>query len=585
MPEFDIYYSEEGEKIPLRRSDDAIAIAYKEEVPPKDLEKLIRGDDELAELITGVDLQRRRIVVYKRVPAARVPLEDFAARIARSDRVTYVSPVYYMDKSPVIISDEFIAAFKPGISCQAIDEWNAANDVEILPGLDLGPNTFLLRVKNPGTHGALDMVNCYFEAGLVEYAEPNFIYVALLASPFVPNDPLFPQQWHLTRVQAPEAWDITRGEPTITIAVLDDAIDTDHEDFASPGKLVHGQDFINGDSDPRPVTATENHGTAVAGVATANGDNGIGVTGIAPDCHLIPIRLVGAGDTALDAAAIRFAANNGGAILNNSWGRRSPLTIAVRRAFDHATDTGRGGKGCVILFAAHNYNEPVNLWGEASYDRTIAVAACNDHDVRSIYSNFGPEVNICAPSNDTVPGHTAIFTTDRMGNAGYNPPSSGVDPAGAAVNYTGTFGGTSSACPLAAGIAALVLSVNTDLNWQQVRYIIEATADKIDAANTDAVGQYQANGHSQWYGYGRVNTFEAVKGARSSVPDRDFVHRVTVTLRRTAGDRFVSDKVIQAIDARRRQAETAGTVFVRGGPDGFLRAELHPLFDEVEVDE
>ena len=174
-----------------------------------------------------------------------------------------------------------------------------------------------------------------------------------------------------------------------------------------------------------------------------------------------------------------------------------------------------------------------------------------------------------------------------MGSQGYNPPSSGSDPLSNS-NYTGTFGGTSSSSPLAAGISALMLATNPDLTWEQVRYILEATAEKIDSANTNPVAQYQPNGHSQWYGYGRVNAFEAVKGARSSVPDRDFVHRITVTLRRTSGDRFVSTKIVRPIDARQRRAETGTEAFVRSGPDGFLRTEMSigslELLDEVEVD-
>jgi len=605
MSDLDFYYSSEGAKVSLKRSKDTLAIAYRKEVPAKDLKKLIRGDEQLAKFIVSVELQRRRVVLYKRSAAARASLEAFAERILRSELIAYISPVYYRGKIPVVVTDEFIVAFRPDVSRQIIEQLNAAQDSEILEEFDFTPTTFLLRSKSPAQRGALDAANRYFETGLVDYAEPNFIQIRELKSPFVPNDPLFPQQWHLNRVQAPAAWDITRGDPSVIIAIVDDGVDLDHEDFASPGKIVPGRDFVSGDPDPRPG-AGDDHGTAVAGVATADGNNGIGVTGMAPNCRLIALRLVGVASVALEAQAFRFAADNDAAIISNSWGPPdgggpAPLPGIVRAAIDYATNTGRGGRGCVVLFAAGNGNEsissPATLDGYASYERVIAVAACNDRDVRSGYSDFGPEVDICASSDGTSaqPGlwagyppdgsALAIFTTDRMGNLGYNPPAPpGVDPAGGAVNYTGTFGGTSSAAPLAAGLAALMLSIAPDLTWRQVRYILEATADKIDAANTDPVGQYQANGHSQWYGYGRVNAFEAVKGARSSVPDRDFVHRVTVTLRRTVGDRFVSEKVIQAIDARRRQAETASTVFVRGGPDGFLRAELAPLFDEVEVD-
>jgi hypothetical protein len=226
----------------------------------------------------------------------------------------------------------------------------------------------------------------------------------------------------------------------------------------------------------------------------------------------------------------------------------------------------------------------------------IGVAAHNDLDKRSGYSNFGPEVDVCAPSDGSssagiVPPFPAdgstlgIFTTDLTGAAGANNSTAGVDPAGPAnLNYTGRFGGTSSACPLTSGVVALMISVAPDLTRDQLKFVLEATADKVDFANTDPVGQYQPNGHSQFYGFGRVNALDAVRCSRSDVSKRDFVETFTVTLRRTTGDRFVATKVIQTIDARRRQAETATGIFVRAGADGFLRAEMAGASDEVEVD-
>ncbi len=620
MSDLDFYYSVEGHKVPLRPSEDILAIAYRAELPPKNLEKLIRSDDRFARFIYSPELKRRRIVLYKRSPAATVPMEAFAARLAQYERIAYVSRVYYLGQNPLLVTDEFFVAFKPDVSRQAINKLNVANQVELIEELTFPPNRFLLRVKTHDLRGALDMVNRYFETGLTEYAEPNFIRTWVLTFPFTPNDPLFPEQWHLPRIQAPEVWDVHTGDPSVVVAILDDGIDLDHEDFDSPGKFVHEYDFLDLDDDPSHAPDGY-HGTPVAGLAAADGNNSTGVTGVAPGCRIMPLRLICRGtDDNKIRNAFRHAADtdNGAAVINNSWGydtRNAPFPLPgwLKDVFDDVTNRGRGGKGCIIFFGSGNWNinisEPATRDGITNYGRVIAVAACNDQDRRSGYSNFGENISICAPSDGTsaqpevwrsretqscsgtvsLPDYPpdgstrAIFTTDRIGDNGINRPGV-VDPVGGNLDYTGRFGGTSAACPVAAGVAALMLSVASDLTWRQVRYILEATADKIDAANADPVGQYQVNGHSQWYGYGRVNAFEAVKGARSSVPDRDFVHRVTVTLRRTAGDRFVSDKVIQAIDARRRQTETASTVFVRGGPDGFLRTELHPLFDEVEVD-
>ena len=611
MPNSDFYYSAEGKKIFLKPSDDTLIIAYKNKVSSKNLEKLIRQDDRLKKLVATPELVKRNIVLYKRNAQAKLLLEAFIERITQSELVAYACPIYYLNDNPRIVTDEFIAAFKHPVSLPTINELNGANHVEILAKFDFVPNTFLLRHSAPGQRGALDMANLYYETNLVEYAEPNFIEVLKLEIPFIPNDPLFPQQWHLTRIAAPEAWEITKGSRSIIVAVIDDAVAVDHIDFnnGSADKVTAGIDVISGDNDPRPSIATENHGTAVAGVAVAEGNNNEGVSGSAPGCRLMGIRFINAPSVAAQANAFTFAANNGAAVINNSYGQSTPISALVLAAVNHALANGRGGKGCVILFAAGNQNGLVASNNQfAIITGVIAVAASNDQNVRSGYSNFGPEVSIDASSDGTsgvnkntiwVPNLggnfqedgsiLAIFTTDRMGSAGINPPAVGSDPAGAATNYTGTFGGTSSACPLAAGVAALILSANPDLTRQQVKYIMEATADKIDFSNTNPIGRYLANGHSQWYGFGRVNAFNAVKGTRSSVAERDFVQKIQVTLRRTSGSRFVSTKVIRAIDARQRRAATPTADFVRSGGDGFLHtklgAEFLSLTAEIEVDE
>jgi subtilisin family serine protease len=599
------YYNAKGQKVPLRPSTRSLAIAYREGVPQKDLEALIRGDDRLAQFIISPELTERNLVLFRRPENAAGAIEDFAARLLASNAIRYVSIVHYRGTSAVVITDEFVAQFKPEVTRPQIDALNAANGVEIARVIDFAPNTFVLRVRQPqGFTGSLETANRYFESGLTVYSEPNFIHVR--ETRFRPNDPFYPNQWHLPRIQAEEAWDITRGDPSVIIAVIDDGVDIDHEDFAGAGKIVAGRDVLDGDDNPRPG-AGDDHGTAASGVAVADGNNSIGVSGMAPGCRLMPIRLLGAAQTDVrEADAFNHAVASGAAIISNSWGptdRGGPQALPgiVGTAFDNAITTGRGGLGCIIMFASGNGNEsvssPATFDGYAADNRVIAVAAVNDQNIRSSYSDFGPEVDVCAPSDGSTSGGIVgpvfpddgstlgIFTTDRTAGDGYNNTNApaGVVEGSPDRNYTSTFGGTSSACPLAAGVVGLMLSAAPDLTRDQVVFVLEATSDKVDEANTDPIGRYQPNGHSEWYGFGRVNAFEAVKGARSSVPDRDFVHSVQVTLRRTTGDRFVATKTIRAIDARQRRAETATDIFIRGGPDGFLRAEMAGAFDEVEV--
>ena len=326
----------------------------------------------------------------------------------------------------------------------------------------------------------------------------------------------------------------TEGAGT-TIAIIDDGVDIDHPEFSGAGKVVAPRDATQQNSNPRPKLEDDSHGTACAGVACAGGVNG--ASGVAPAAKLMPIRLRSGLGSLAEARAFRWAADNGADVISCSWGPEDghpfiandpqhdqvvPLPASTRLAIDYAIQNGRGGKGCVVLFAAGNGNESVDNDGYASYVKVIAVAACNDRGKRSVYSDFGKAIWCAFPSNDfphAPSGHpapitTGIFTTDRVGADGYNPGSLTLgDLEG---DYTNDFGGTSSACPGAAGVAALVLSVNPGLTWDQVREVLKDCCDRIDQPG----GAYDQNGRSVRYGFGRLNAERAVQLA-APLPTRE----------------------------------------------------------------
>jgi hypothetical protein len=356
---------------------------------------------------------------------------------------------------------------------------------------------------------------------------------------------IFPMQWHLKatqinkqwidqHVQVEAAWAYSRGAGT-TIAVIDDGVDVDHEEFAGAGKVVYPRDTIINRDDGRPKFSMENHGTACAGVACANGQ--VMASGVAPESRLMPIRSGGLGSMS-EAKAFQWAADNGADVISCSWGPRDgawfnpsdPLHTEMfylpdssRLALNYATDTGRQGKGCVIIWAAGNGNEDTQYDGYASYERVIAVAACNDQGKRSVYSDYGAAVWCAFPSSDFghppfdhPPALTAgIWTTDRSGIAGYNPGGrDDLERTGDREgNYTATFGGTSSSCPGVAGVVALMLGVNPNLTWTDVKALMRSTCDQIDIDQ----GRYDARGHSIFYGFGRINALKAVRAAEQSL--------------------------------------------------------------------
>jgi subtilisin family serine protease len=303
------------------------------------------------------------------------------------------------------------------------------------------------------------------------------------------------------------------------IAIVDDGIDIEHAEFASAGKIVAPQSLTRPRGpDPRPGDG-DNHGTACAGVACADGRHG--ASGVAPDAKLMPLRMVSGLGSMDEADAFAWAADHGADVISCSWGPRdgrwwdehdpvhqevTPLPDSTRLAIAYAIEHGRDGKGCVITWAAGNGNESVDNDGYAAHDRVIAVAACNDMGTRSAYSDMGKALWCAFPSSNGEPSLTpGIWTTDRTGAEGYNPGDESLgDEAG---GYTNSFGGTSSACPGVAGVAALVLAVNPELTWSEVRDVLRGCCDRIDEAG----GAYDADGHSRLYGFGRVNAARAVE--------------------------------------------------------------------------
>jgi hypothetical protein len=312
------------------------------------------------------------------------------------------------------------------------------------------------------------------------------------------SDPAFASQWNLRKIKAPEAWDISMGSSAISVAVIDEGCDLQHEDIAFK---TPGYDAYAGDNTPQP-NGNDAHGTACGGIVAMRPNNGRGGAGVAPNCKILPVRIaqgIGGGfwDTtdAKVADGIRTAVNRGADVLSNSY--HIGNSTVVTNAFQYAQTNGRGGKGCPMAAASGNDDVrgviyPANL--SPTIRGMLAVGASNEWDQRKSKtsldgenwwgSNFGPEVDVVAPG-------VHIYASDIMGAAGYG---SG--------NYTPTFNGTSSATPHVAGLMALILSVDPDLRSWEVEDIIKLTADDFGTAGRD-----------EQFGFGRINCRRALEAA------------------------------------------------------------------------
>jgi len=331
----------------------------------------------------------------------------------------------------------------------------------------------------------------------------------------IPNDEYWSMQWHLHNtgqlggtpnadINAPEAWEITTGDPNIIIAIVDTGVDLNHPDLIN--NLVPGYDFYDDDNEPNDTDDVWAHGTMCAGLAGAEGNNYIGVMGVAWNCKIMPIRVratVNNWDNWQSdlAEGYHWAAANGADIISLSFGMYNDSQIQHSAIIDITKlgGIGRDGKGCVVVACAHNTGQSVHY--PAKYPEVIAVGATDSNDNRWKYSCYGPELDIMAPSALVGPvlPTLGIWSTDISGKGGATD-----------TDYMGSCGGTSTPTPIVAGVAALILSIEPDLTNEEVKHFITQSARDLGEPGRD-----------QYYGWGRVDARAALDMVLAKRADLD----------------------------------------------------------------
>jgi serine protease len=323
--------------------------------------------------------------------------------------------------------------------------------------------TALVKVTPGSEDGFINAVTKYTK---VKFAERN----GYCTTQYVPADPGYQyQKWNYELVKAPKAWDVTRGSSSITIAVIDSGVNATHPDLNA--NVVGGYDFVNKDSDPSDDLG---HGTCVAGIIAAEMDNPgedplNDGTGIAPACRIMPVKVMnatGSGKVWNITLGIIYAAINGANIINLSLGRNTP-SYTLHEACDYAYFIKRR----LLVAAAGNGNpgQPVVCY-PARYESVIAVSAIDANAQRASYSNYGSEIELCAPgggdlNNDGDCDDANEYVYSTLLSGGYG---------GAGFAF-----GTSMAAPHVSGVAALVWSVYGSLTNEQVRELLRTTADDL----------------------------------------------------------------------------------------------------------
>ncbi len=505
-----------GEEVTIHKSTNMIAV--KKKPTPSLKKKKGNGTEEVEQSgkIGSFD-----IITSKRKGEKTV--DKALDKLRESEDVAVGTHVYHFeensDQNPLIPNGKLYITF--------YEEVTDERENEILESLHLavrekrGRGVYIVSV----TANSPNPIKCAValqQIPEVSIAEPSLVSSAKFHSFTMPSDSMLKDQWHLRNTGVSQKWgnDVMKrgadakvvdawqwmeslGNPNIRIAVSDDGFDINHPDLKGDGsKVIAPWDFESNTANVLPRDSDDDHGTSCAGVALAAANN-LGVLGAAPNARFMPMRFKYIGDDEVEAY-FKYATDNRAHIMSCSWGMSNPnfrLSTRMYEAIRKAAQEGWDGRGIVVCYAAGNEARPIT--GFATHPDVICVTSSNSQDVFSDdYSNYGSQATICAPSNGgsgdfSGAGVSTTFMTEFVGESGEK-------------TYTDAFGGTSSACPLIAGICGLVLSVNPKLTGTQVRQILCKTADKIGDKS-----DYNANGHSNKYGYGRVNALNAVKLAAS----------------------------------------------------------------------
>jgi len=525
-------------------------------------------------------------VIYDQRPATEN--EKTIKTLRKHAQIKYVAPLFSSNGETIAIIPEIVVRLMSETDAEQLQALCQTMDLTIKKRMEFTDCEHLIEVLGNDASAVFSAVEQLNTVDWIEWAAPNIAFQPRLCGQLIPNDEYFTDQWHLHNtgqtggtpdadINAPEAWEITTGDPNIVVAVLDTGIDYNHEDLkeniwrnpieqpgdgngdGAPGLVgidddgdglidedsnnlqpgepnytndlvndddengfvddVYGWDFYNDDSSPIPnwryyfeigeSTKDDNaHGTKCAGLIAAKGNNDIGVAGVAWNCKIMPIRIVSVYykrvrdpynilkrgyvlffdfHTQADiATAIRYAAEMGADVLSNSWILIPPPEPIIKQAIIDVTKPGgmgRNGKGCVVLACSGNDGTD-SVTNPARLPEVIAVGATDHNDLRWSYSNYGSGLDLVAPSgcsSEEECDYILEFLTTSINSS-----------------YTNA-DGTSAACPVAAGVAALVLSIDPSLTNTEVRRILSRSAHDLGPPGWD-----------EEYGFGRVDAYAAV---------------------------------------------------------------------------
>lgn len=552
----DNYYYSDGRKISLTPVNDRLVIGFVED-GVGDFSELFADYPELADTISPDQIGNRFFIFDARSGTDLGGLfdllkQDSSILLAQNVFINELGGLEAFTNSIVVKCSGFLndSEYDSLLAFYGLEETGFSRAM---------PWVRYLRITEEANLTVLETANRLYEQKGILFSHPIFA-AREYRSFYTPPDPFFEYQWNFYNtevydneeeeeipgqdIDAHLAWEITKGDPSIIVAVLDGGI-SNHADFPS-GALIDTIDMVGRfRHDPEIDTNCAPgfcdscaHGYAVSGLIIAE-HNSIGLAGLVPECKLIFVKIVDdqgyyPQTDSIMAEALIYAAQNGAKVISNSWGAYfyGP-TDWMTEALNYVTDPSIAGYSCAVFFAAGNNS----YWGvayPANMPQTLAVGATDSIDCRWDYSAYGVELDVMAPSgnikteSEVWPGRFllgSIMTIDRPGDSGYTPhyyqdpylpfcrfcPHDFVYPLEEMGNdYFCSFGGTSAACPQVAGIAAMIMSRRPDLadSNYTIYNIIKHSAE--DQVGPDSGYYPDLLGWDQFYGWGRVNACRAL---------------------------------------------------------------------------
>lgn len=538
--DFSTYYLYQGQKIELEVNTDQFIVCISKEAKSDDLSVYTSATSLNIESQKQIGGGQWKMLTLKSPLENAAGVDQVISALVGSPDIEFVSPVYHQDGIEwMALTQSFYLCVKPeyiGQKEEVVSQVAAGMEVINNYGEKI-PGVFLIGTDFKNGFDLLFFVNEINDDPRIAWAEPNF-KISIKREPFddlikqestatfnsndmrtifpprmpfhdnqfdlgdsgkasklMPNDPEFHEQWALCNtgqfggvpgvdISAISAWDITTGNNQIKILIMDSGVEIDHPDL----NVIPGANFTDEAAAPEdgsPFSVYDNHGTAVAGVATAIINNSMGIVGVAPDCLVLPARIFAAGPTDIQwiIDALLWGESMGARISNSSWTFGSAISSL------EAVFAATFGRGMVHFAAAGNLPNPVR-W-PASSANVIGVSALVPSGNLANWAARGQDQDIIAPGN-------LILTLDRTGVAGYTDGD---------YNLTS---GTSLASPIAAGVAALILSVDPTLTSQEVVDLIYCSA--LD---------YGEPGYDTLFGHGVVYAYRAVFASMSDDTDGD----------------------------------------------------------------